>query len=138
MVARHGHAAEGCRFAVLAARRTAPTLGVTTSMRGIKLSRILLATSALLFAVVIGFRAFVYTKLYIAEDEPFGISDVIELLLGSLLILAFATSALTALFLAIRGQRESRVAAAWLAGSIVVMAALLDPMHLLAAQWSSR
>ena len=107
-------------------------------MSGSKLSRILLATSALLFAIGIGFRAFIYTKLYIAPNEPYGISDLIEFFLGGLLLVIFGISALVAIFLVVRGPKANRVAAAWLVGSIVVMVALLEPLHNLAAQWSSR
>jgi len=107
-------------------------------MSGIKLSRVLLVTSGLLFAIGIGFRAFVYTKLYIAPNQPYGISDVIEFFLGGLLLVIFGISALVAVFLAVRGPKANRVAAAWLVGSIVVMVTLLGPLHNLAAQWSSR
>jgi len=107
-------------------------------MSGVRLSRILLAASVFFLAIGIGFRAFIYTKLYIAPTEPYGISDLIEFLLGSLLLVAFGLSALAAVVLAIRGPRANRVAAAWLTIAVVVMAALLNPLHTFAAQWSGR
>jgi hypothetical protein len=107
-------------------------------MSGTKLSQTLLSVCALLFAAGIGFRAFVYNTLYIAPGEPFGVSDVIELLLGGLLLVALGSSILTAVVLAIRGPREDRVAAGWLVTSAVFMAVFFSPLHTLAANWSSR
>lgn len=107
-------------------------------MRG---TRIALAIAVVLFAqfaVVIGFRAFVYADMYIAPDAPYGISDVIEVVLGVALLALGAVAVITSLTLMARGPKSNRVAGALLGSLVLVLALVLDPLHIAAAKWSSR
>lgn len=90
------------------------------------------------FAVVIGFRAFVYADMYIAPDAPYGISDIIELVLGVVLLALGAVAVVTALTLMARGPKSNRVAGALLGSLVLVLAVVLDPLHDAAAKWSAR
>ena len=89
------------------------------------------------FAIVVGFRAFIYAGMYIAPDAPYGISDVIEFVLGWILIAIGAVTAITALTLLIRGPRPNRIIGALLALLLLALAAALEPLHSAAAEWSS-
>ncbi|WP_280151986.1 hypothetical protein [Piscinibacter sp. XHJ-5] len=91
-----------------------------------------------MFVVAICFRAFVYTHLYIAPNEPFGISDVIEALLGFVLLGVLGSSVLAGVVLAIRGPKSNRIAALVLVGVVVVVGLALEPAHTLAPRWSAR
>jgi hypothetical protein len=107
-------------------------------MRG---TRIALAIAVILFAqfaVVIGFRAFVYADMYIAPDAPYGISDVIELVLGVVLLALGGVAIITSLTLIARGPKSNRVAGALLGSFALLLALVLDPLHTAAAKWSSR
>ena len=107
-------------------------------MSGVRIARILGCLCAIIFVVGVGFRAFIYTRLYIAPNEPFGISDLIEARLGFLLLGVLAASVLTCLTLAVRGPKSNRVAALVLFGVVVIIAVALEPSHTLAARWSAR
>ena len=107
-------------------------------MTGRTVARILGVATALLFALGIAFRATLYSRLYLAPGAPYGIADLIEFVLGWLLLGALAASAVAGLVLAVRGPTQNRWAAAGLFVTVIVLLALLDPLHTLAAQWSAR
>jgi hypothetical protein len=87
-----------------------------------------------LFAFGLFFRFAVYRHMYIGPEDPYGISDVIEFLLGCVLLAALAVSVLGAVALAVKGPRKNRVAAAWLFGTCISVVVLLVPLHNLAAK----
>lgn len=106
-------------------------------MTGTKVVRLLSASCIALFAFGLFFRAVLYSRMYIAPGDPYGISDIIEFLLGWLLIGVLGVSVITVIILEIRGPRSNRVAAAWLAGVVIITALLFAPLHTLAAKFSS-
>lgn len=107
-----------------------------TVPRSLKIAKLFGAASMLFFFAVLFFRFAVYRHMYLAPDEPYGLSDIVEFLLGSALMLVVGASALFALVLAVRGPRENRVAAAWLFFTCAAIGLLLDPLHTLAARWA--
>lgn len=88
-------------------------------------------------AMQLAFRGLFYSHLPIAPGEPYGISDLIELLLGSVLIAILVATALAALILGVQGPRPNRVAAGWLTLLVLAIAMLAGPAHDLAARLSS-
>ncbi len=103
-------------------------------MNGRRAATFLLASSSALFAFCVVFRALIYDRIYISPGEPTGISDVIELALGCLLLALLGISLVASLVLTVRGPRENRVAAAWLGVGTVAMAVILGPVH----EWAAR
>jgi hypothetical protein len=101
-----------------------------------QLAKQLAAASAALFLVGLVFRFGVYGHMYIAPDAPFGISDLIEAVLGFLLLGVVGLSVLSAIAMLARGPRENRVAGAWLLALCVAIVLLLQPLHNLAARWA--
>nr|AAL24540.1 orf108EGC138 [uncultured bacterium] len=106
-------------------------------MQGVRTAKLLSYFCVLLLAVILCFRAFVYSHLYIAPNDPYGISDIIELLLGCMLILALALSAGIALVLGVKGPRPNRLAAAWLGLVVVLVAVATGPLHTVVARLAS-
>jgi len=101
-----------------------------------QLAKFLGTSAATMLLVVVVFRFAVYRHMYIAPGDPYGISDVIEFLLGIALMVVLAISCVVALVLAIRGPRENRIAAAWLFSSCALIVVLVEPLHMLAARWA--
>lgn len=86
--------------------------------------------------VMVGFRFAVYGHMYIGPDDPHGLSDVIDFLLGCLLIGLLGASALCAVVLLVKGPREKRAAAVRLLALSAAILALAEPLHTLAAKWA--
>jgi hypothetical protein len=103
---------------------------------GLKIARRLGKASVILFAAGLLFRFALYRHMYIAPDAPYGASDLVEFVLGCILILLVSTSVLFGLFLAVSGPKENRVAGAWLLFTCAAIAALEAPLHTLAAKWA--
>lgn len=101
-----------------------------------QLAKFLGISAATMLLVGVVFRFAVYRHMYIAPGDPYGISDVIEFILGIGLMVILSVSALAALVLVIRGPRENRIAAAWLFGSCALIVMLVEPLHTLAARWA--
>ena len=90
-----------------------------------------------LLASILLFRAFGYSRLPLASGEPTGISDLIELALGSALLVALIISAGTALAMGVKGPRQNRVAAIWLGVVALLIAVITGPLHAVVARWAS-
>jgi hypothetical protein len=101
-----------------------------------RLAKILGSSAIAMLLVVLVFRFAVYRHMYIAPGDPYGISDIIELLLGLGLMGALGVSFVAAIALAIRGPRDNRIAAGWLLGVCVLVAVAVEPLHTLAAKWA--
>jgi hypothetical protein len=84
--------------------------------------------------VGLAFRAFIYGRFYIEPGEPYGISDVIELLLSFSLICTLFVTTLLALYLGIKGPRHNRIAAGWSGLTAVAILLLVGPLHTLVAR----
>jgi hypothetical protein len=103
-------------------------------MSSIKLIRYLIIICTALFFARLVFEATPYADLYIVA----GLGMTYELLVSNLLYFIFdwvflgmlAISLVTALGLAMRGPRPSRIAAVWLFGvAIVILLLLYHPLH---------
>lgn len=106
-------------------------------MTGIALARILGGANLVMLSVMFLFRAFIYSRMYLAPDAPYGISDVIEMLLGWILIFLLAISGLVAAILIVKGPRTNRNAGISLALIGVAVLLLVEPLHSLACQLSA-
>jgi hypothetical protein len=106
------------------------------TMKSLKLAKLFGVMSISLFVLTLGFRFLIYKHLYIAFDSPYGISDVIEFLLGWLLIALLLVSFCIALVLILRGPKVNRIAAAWLLVIVSVIVIIVRPLHDLAARWA--
>ncbi|MBU1310984.1 MAG: hypothetical protein KKE30_15785, partial [Gammaproteobacteria bacterium] len=76
------------------------------------------------FAQLIGmlaFRAFIYADMYKAPDDPYGISDIIEFLLGSVFLVFLAVSGILSLALFFKGNAQSKKSAAFLVLFCVIL-----------------
>ncbi len=87
-----------------------------------------------IYIIRLVFRAFFYADMYIAPDDPYGISDVIELLLGAAFLFVIAVAAIIALVLLIRGQHQTRKAAAMLIAFQGFLLLSYSQLHDLAAR----
>lgn len=84
----------------------------------------------------LAFRAFIYSRLPIEPGAPTGVSDLIELALGSALFLALISATLWAVTIALAGRRE-RVVACCLVAIVVAVGLAAGPLHGLVARWAS-
>lgn len=87
--------------------------------------------------LMLAFRAFWYTGIYIAPEDAYGLADIIELLLGLIFFLLLAVSVLVSLVLLFRGLSQTRKVAL----SLIVWSLLLyqarGPLRHLAAVYAS-
>lgn len=104
--------------------------------KGARFARGLAVASISVFVFMPLFRAFIYPHMYLGPDEPYGISDIIEFLVGCLFMFLVGLSVVTAIILVIRGNPDSKKAGGWLLGLCVLMVVLVNPLHDLAARWS--
>ena len=103
--------------------------------KGSKIVIVLSVLSVIQFLFMLYFRAAIYADMYIAPDEPYGISDIIELLLGCIFILLSVVSGIVAIVLLIRGAKQSRVFAGFLIVLHVILYVIFGPLHILAANY---
>ncbi|MCA1791936.1 MAG: hypothetical protein LC667_19440 [Thioalkalivibrio sp.] len=106
-------------------------------MHSVKAAKLLSALTVLMLFVSLSFRAFVYPHMHPAPGDPYGFSDVIELLLGSALIVVLILAAGFAVVLGIKGPPHNRLVAAWLGLLVVAVALLAGPLHGVVARWAS-
>jgi hypothetical protein len=106
-------------------------------MQGVRSAKLLSAISVLLLFASLAFRAFVYPHMPIAPGDPYGLSDVIEFLLGCVLIVVLVLAAGLAIVLVVKGPPHNRLVAGWLGVVIVAVALLAGPLHTVVARWAS-
>jgi len=87
-----------------------------------------------LFAYMLYFRAYIYAGMYIEPDAPYGISDIIEFLLGCIFILLMAASVILTIALFIKGSAQSKKSGALLVVFCVVLFFAYSPLHNIAAR----
>lgn len=87
-----------------------------------------------LFAFVLYFRAFIYAGMYIEPGAPYGISDIIEFLLGSVFLLLIVISVVLAVVLFIKGSVQSKKAGGCLLVFCVTLFIAYSPLHDIAAR----
>ena len=106
-------------------------------MRAVTFSKHLAMSCVAMLTVVLAFRAFLYSRLYIAPGEPYGISDLIEFGLGIQLLAMLALAGASAIWLAVRGPRSNRFTALWVGLTVVCIAVSVGPLHTVVARWAS-
>mgnify|MGYP000010999940 CR=1 FL=1 len=105
--------------------------------KGTKSVLFLGVTSLVLYLFILYFRAFIYSDLYIAPDDPYGVADIIELLLGLIMVLLFIASACVAIYLLAKGCSQSKISAILLILFWLALYLSFSPLHTLAAQYGS-
>ena len=88
----------------------------------------------ILFAFMLFFRAYIYADMYIEPGAPYGISDIIEFLLGCIFLFLVAASVLLAIVLFIKGSVQSKKAGVCLVVFCVVLSISYLPLHNIAAR----
>jgi len=105
--------------------------------KGSKTIIFLAIVSLSLFIFMLYFRAAIYAGMYIEPDAPYGISDIIEFLLGCLFMLLSLISGITALILFFRGAKQSKIFSCGLIFLHVCLYASFNTLHNLAANYGS-
>ena len=83
----------------------------------------------LVFVFALFFRATLYDDMYIAPNEPYGISDVIEFILGMALMVLMGMSVVVSIYLLIRGQAQSKKSSVCLLVFCIFLYFLQSPLH---------
>lgn len=81
------------------------------------------------------FRAAIYPHMYLEEDEPYGISDIIEFLLGFVFLVLLLVSGVVSIILLIRGLPQSKKSAIMLLLFSIALPFIYSPLHSLAVRW---
>jgi len=94
------------------------------------------AGSICLFHVIgmLVFRAFIYADMYIAPEDAYGISDLIELLLGAFFLVFLTVSILFSVVLFFKGNAQSKKSALYLVLFCLVLFFAYSPLHSIVAQ----
>ncbi len=83
------------------------------------------------------FRAAIYPHMYLGEGEPYGISDIIEFLLGCIFLVLLLASGLVSITLLFRGLPQSKKSAVILLLFSIALPFIYSRLHSLAAKWST-
>ncbi|PUA28609.1 MAG: hypothetical protein B0W54_12505 [Cellvibrio sp. 79] len=105
--------------------------------KGTKATFWLGALTFFLFAFMLFFRAFIYADMYIEPGAPYGISDIIELLLACIFLLLIIISVCFAVVLLVKRKTQSKKAALYLVAFCTLLFAAYSPLHTLAARLGS-
>lgn len=109
---------------------------IAGSPRLLGISRWLGKASLILFVVGLLFRLAIYGQMYIGPDDAYGLSDIIELLLGWVLVVVLVATAVSALILLTKGPKANRITSMWLLLMCGAIVASVGPLHNLAARWA--
>jgi len=101
--------------------------------KGTKASIWIGALTFSLFAFMLYFRAYIYADMYIEPDAPYGISDIIEFLLGCIFLLLMVASVTLAITLFAKGSVQSKKSGALLVVFCAVLFLIYSPLHNIAA-----
>ena len=86
------------------------------------------------FALMLFFRAFIYADMYIAPDDPYGTSDIIEFLMGIVFIALLSFIAITSAILIYKGKPQTKKAAIGLIVFCIVLFFSYPPLHTIASR----
>ncbi|HEY9146572.1 MAG TPA: hypothetical protein VIN36_07790 [Thiobacillus sp.] len=100
------------------------------------LAKFMAAACVALLGAILTFRGLLYSRMHLEPGAPTGASDLVELGLGLLLMLALAGAAFSAAWLAFAGRRE-RLVAGWVGVVVAAVALSAGPLHNLVARWAS-
>lgn len=105
--------------------------------KGSKVVAFLVIASLGLFLFMLYFRAFIYSEMYIAPGDPYGVSDIIEFILGCIFLLLSVVSGIVSVVIFFRGTYQSKLFAV---GLILLHAGLYSSfgvLHTLAVNYSA-
>lgn len=109
----------------------------TNGMTDINLKTKKLATLCLsLFLIRLGFRAFGYDQLYHNPNDPYGISDLIEVALAVIYLMSLSLCILHALWILLRNRSRGALEASALLALCAVQWHSYDYLHHLAVSLS--
>lgn len=83
---------------------------------------------------MLAFRAFIYPKMYIAPNDPYGISDLIELGLYCLFLIITSISLLEVGLILWKGDKKLIKHVIYLIALYVILYSLWDFLHSLVAR----
>lgn len=86
---------------------------------------------------MLAFRAFIYAGMYKATDDPYGVSDIIELFLACLFLFFLVLSVFLSLALFFKGVMQSKKSAVFLVVFCIFLIISYPPLRQLAAGWGS-
>ncbi|MBV1928534.1 MAG: hypothetical protein KUG81_03375 [Gammaproteobacteria bacterium] len=105
-----------------------------TLSKGTKSTIWLGSITLVLFIFMLAFRAFIYADMYIAPDEPYGISDIIEYLLGCVFLALTVMSVTLSVILLFKGSTQSKRAGVCLVLFCGLLFMSYSPLHDIAAR----
>lgn len=105
--------------------------------KGSKAVVFLALVSLVLFLFMLYFRAAIYSDMYIAPGDPYGVSDIIEFILGCIFLLLSVVSGIVSVVIFFRGTYQSKL---FSVGLILLHAGLylsFGVLHTLAANYAA-
>ncbi len=81
------------------------------------------------FLFMLAFRAFFYADMYKAPEDPYGISDILELVMGMVFYALLSISLVTSLVLLFRGMPKTKKFAGGLIVFCIVLFLTFPPLH---------
>ena len=106
-----------------------------TINKGTKLVIALGSTCFLWLVAMLVFRAYFYADMYIAPEDPYGISDIIEYLMWLVFVALLGLSSFASVVLFIKGKSQTKKAAIGLVIFCIILFFSLYPLHHIAARW---
>jgi len=106
--------------------------------KGTKLVMWLGGACLAMYLFMLYFRAFIYADMYIAPGDPYGISDIIEFIVGSLMGVLFIASCIVSVLLLINGNAQSKISATLLVLLCLALYFAFSPLHNMAAKYSEK
>ena len=80
------------------------------------------------------FRYFFYNSMYKAPNDPYGISDIIVMLLGYWFMFVVLVSIVISLYLIVKKDLNVKKQSGFLIGFCIALVILVSPLHNLAAR----
>ena len=105
--------------------------------KGTKLVMWLGGVCLAVYLFMLYFRAFIYADMYIAPGDPYGVSDIIEFILGSLMGVLIIASCIVSFLLLINGNAQSKISASLLVLLCLALYLAFSPLHNMAAKYSN-
>ena len=87
------------------------------------------------FSFMLVFRAFIYADMYKAPEDPYGISDILEFIMGVVFIALLALSVIISIVLMFFGKPQTKKSAVGLVVFCLVLFFSFSPLHTIAARW---
>jgi hypothetical protein len=99
-----------------------------------RIIKILVWLNLIFFMLIPSFRYFFYNSMYKAPNDPYGVSDIIELLLGYCFIFVVLVSIAISLYLIVKKDLIIKKQCGLLIVFSIALVMLVSPLHNLAAR----